>query len=430
MILEFSATNYRSIDNEQTISLYMVGNQGGHLGNAAQIPNCEYRALKAVGMYGANASGKSNIIKAIDALKRLLNKSYQLHKEDSIPNYDPCLFRDKDKPRETTFVIEFVIAMEDGTYPRFKYEISYDDVRIAHEALYAYFTNRESLLFERDSPDGESIRFGAAYKGGQRKIAVFDNQSFLSVAGQRAESPEIIQKVSRYLRGGIRVLFARSGTITDPKRHEAAARILKYVDAGVNAVRHVVKEPDPKLMEDIPLPDENMRKRYLEFARNHYMFEHVADDGRSVEIDLEEESDGTQNLFYRLPWLVDVFRDGGVIVMDELDDSMHPFMAEMIVRLFNDPEVNKFGAQLIYSTHNSNLLSSDLLRRDQIWFVEKKNGRSRYYSLDDFDKRVVTPSSPYVKWYLEGRFGAIPAIDYMGVVGCLKSLCGKEEPNA
>lgn len=429
MILEFSATNFRSIDDEQTIRLYMVGNQGGHLGNAAQIPNCEYRALKAVGMYGANASGKSNFVKAIDALRLLLNKCYSLHKEDSIPGYDPCLFRDKDKPRETTFVIEFVLALEDGTYPRFKYEIAYDDVRVAREALYAYFTNRESLLFERESPESESIRFGAAYKGGQRKIAVFANQSFLSVAGQRAESPEIIQKVSRYLRGGIRVLEAGAGAFVDPKKHEAAARILKYVDAGVNAVRHVVKEPDPAVLERIPLPDD-IRKQYLEFARNHYIFEHEAENGQFVDIDLEQESDGTQRLFYRLPWLVDVFRDGGVIVMDELDDSMHPFMAEMIVRLFNDPEVNKFGAQLVYSTHNSNLLSSDLLRRDQIWFVEKKNGRSRYFSLDDFDKRVVTPASPYVKWYLEGRFGAIPAIDYMGVVSCLKSLCGKEEPNA
>lgn len=430
MILEFSATNYRSIDDEQTISLYMVGSQGGHLGNAAQIPGCEYRALKAVGMYGANASGKSNLIKAIDALKRLINMSYRLHAEDCIPQYEPCLFRDASKPKETVFSIEFVLNMRDGTFPRFKYSIAYNARRVERESLSAYFTNRESLLFDRDLGNAEGIRFGAAYKGGQRKIPVFDNQSFLSVAGQRAEAPELIRKVSRFIRGEIFVLEAGMGMLADPKKNEAAAAVLKYVDSGVNSVRHVVKEPDPKALELVPNLTDEMKNRYLEFAKNHYLFEHSADDGGKVDIDLEDESDGTQRLFAMLPWLVDIFRDGGVLVMDELDYSMHPFMAEMIVRLFNDPEVNAFGAQLIYSTHNSNLLSSDLLRRDQIWFVEKRNGRSRYYSLDEFDKKTVTPSSPYVKWYLEGRFGAVPAIDYAGVVGCLRALCRKEDADA
>ena len=152
--------------------------------------------------------------------------------------------------------------------------------------------------------------------------------------------------------------------------------------------------------------------------------------GAFMRLDLDEESNGTQKMVRLLPQIVDILVSGGVFVVDELDNSMHPFMAEMLVKLFNDPDINKGQAQLIFTTHNANLLSPDLLRRDQIWFAEKVGGHSRYYSLDSFDKKTVTPSSPYVKWYLEGRFGAVPAIDYAGVVGCLRALCRKEDADA
>ena len=102
--------------------------------------------------------------------------------------------------------------------------------------------------------------------------------------------------------------------------------------------------------------------------------------------------------------------------MDELDNSMHPFMAELIIKLFNDSRINKGNAQLIFSTHNINLMSSELLRRDQIWFTEKQDGMTKFYSLDDFDKKKVKPRSPFNQWYAEGRFGAVPAINYQGIV--------------
>jgi AAA15 family ATPase/GTPase len=101
---------------------------------------------------------------------------------------------------------------------------------------------------------------------------------------------------------------------------------------------------------------------------------------------------------------------------------MHPLIAEMIIKLFNDPEVNPKGAQLIFSTHNVTLMSNELLRRDQIWFAEKENGASTYFSLADFDKNIVKPKSPFNRWYLEGRFDAIPRIDYRSIVSILKSL--------
>jgi AAA15 family ATPase/GTPase len=91
-------------------------------------------------------------------------------------------------------------------------------------------------------------------------------------------------------------------------------------------------------------------------------------------------------------------------------------MAELIIKLFNDPRVNKHNAQLIFSTHNINLMTPELLRRDQIWFTEKQQGATKFYSLDDFDKKKVKPQSPFNQWYAEGRFGAIPNINYQGIV--------------
>jgi AAA15 family ATPase/GTPase len=132
------------------------------------------------------------------------------------------------------------------------------------------------------------------------------------------------------------------------------------------------------------------------------------------------KSAGTQKLFHLAPLIVNVLSNGGVLIIDELDNSMHPFMADIIIRLFNDPDVNKGNAQLIFSTHNITLMSSERFRRDQIWFTEKINGATSIYSLDDFDKNMVKPQSPFNKWYAEGRFGAVPKIDYLRIVELLK----------
>jgi len=123
------------------------------------------------------------------------------------------------------------------------------------------------------------------------------------------------------------------------------------------------------------------------------------------------ESAGTIKLFKMLPILIDAFEDGGVLLLDELDNSFHPHLAELVIKLFNDPNVNKNNAQLIFSTHNINLMSPELLRRDQIWLTEKTNGATLFYSLDEFDKNSVKMDSPFDKWYGDGRFGAIPSID-------------------
>lgn len=417
MIIEFSASNFRSIDEERTFSLYATGSQGGRLTNTVPLEGTPYRILKTVGLYGSNASGKTNLILALETLRHMVRRSHHFHEGEKIRCYEPCSFNDAAEKKETRFQLEFVCPY-DGKRTRFVYVLAYTDAVITYEKLTAYFTNRESLLFERNlSVEAEKMVFGAAYKGGIRNIACFPNQAYLSVAGQNAGAPQIVRTVVSYITKKIvtpRVdcIFMRDVRQKD----ERAWNLVSHIDVGVESVKleeRDVGEEELNLPPDMP---REMRDDVLNRARKRIILKHRDDKGASMRLDLDEESKGTRKMVRLLPQVADILVSGGVFVVDELDNSMHPFMAEMLVKLFNDPDVNQGQAQLIFTTHNANLLSQELLRRDQIWFAEKVGGRSRYYSLDSFDKKVVTPYSPYIKWYLEGRFGAIPSIDYAAIV--------------
>ena len=417
MIIEFSASNFRSIAEERTFSLYATGSQGGRLTNTVPLGGTPYRILKTVGIYGANASGKTNLFLALDALRKMVRWSHHFHEGEKIRCYEPCSFNGAEEKKETRFQLEFVCPY-DGKQTRFVYVLAYTDVEITYEKLTAYFTNRESLLFERDisANDGKFV-FGAAYKGGTRNIACFPNQAYLSVAGQNAGAPPIVRQIVAYITRRIATPRVDCIFIRDVRQaDERAWNLVSHIDVGVESVKleeHEVSEEALNLPPDMP---RDMKNDVLNRARKRIVLKHSDDKGASMRLDLDEESKGTRKMVRLLPQVADILVSGGVFVVDELDNSMHPFMAEMLVKLFNDPDVNQGQAQLIFTTHNANLLSQELLRRDQIWFAEKVGGRSRYYSLDSFDKKVVTPYSPYIKWYLEGRFGAIPSIDYAAIV--------------
>ena len=150
------------------------------------------------------------------------------------------------------------------------------------------------------------------------------------------------------------------------------------------------------------------------------MFGHHTEEGGTDFFEQDVESSGTQKLFHLAPLLMSCLALGKVLIMDEIERSFHPHIAELIIQLFSDPQVNTRHAQLIFSTHNINLMASDRMRRDQIWFTEKKNGATHLYSLDQFDKSKVKTNSPFPDWYNSGRFDAIPAIDYHAIVDLLR----------
>jgi len=423
MIIEFSVTNFRSIKDEQTFSLY-AETLGAHLTeNISQPPaSGNIAILKSVGIYGANASGKSNLLRAFYALQYLIVESGDLRDGDPIHCYEPFLLSEGMKDQPIVFEIEFLIP--DGS--RYVYKVAFLRQKIIEERLSLYQTSKESLVFERTESDTkETVKLGACYKGGVRRFPFFRNNAYLSKAGNSADASPMIRDIYNFfLRELIHLGVNEKIALPDLSKYgdifRKVSQLLPLIDTGVSEVTYQerdINEEDFKFSPDFP---DELKAQILRDKKQQILFSHLTETGKIERFKKEEESAGTNKMFDLAPLIIDALETGGVLIIDELDNSMHPFMAELIIKLFNDSEVNPGGAQLIFSTHNINLMDSELLRRDQIWFAEKTQGASRFYSLDDFDKKKVTPTSPFNRWYAEGRFGAVPRIDYQNIVKLLK----------
>lgn len=421
MIIDFTVSNFRSIKESQTFSLF-ADKPGLHLvGNIAFPVEKGVGVLKSAGIYGSNASGKTNLLLAFEALQYLVRVSGFYNEGDTIGCYDPFLLSDKGRKEPVYFEIEFFTP--DST--RYLYKIAFTRERIVEEQLSFFPSTKAALLFERRKEDSwETIKFGTLFTGGRKRIPFFSNNAYLSKAGSSADAPEMIRKVYNFLRNDIMRLGLNEKVsfldwVDDESALNKISSLLSFVDSGVSGV--VVKESDVD-MDMIKIPEgvpSVVREQILRDMRKSFQLIHVTESKSTELFPLEMESAGTQKLFHLAPLIVNVLSNGGVLIIDELDNSMHPFMADLIIRLFNDPAVNKGNAQLIFSTHNITLMSSERFRRDQIWFTEKINGATSIYSLDDFDKNMVKPQSPFNKWYAEGRFGAVPKIDYLRIVELL-----------
>jgi AAA15 family ATPase/GTPase len=302
--------------------------------------------------------------------------------------------------------------------------VSYLQNKIINESLLYYPSSQPAIVFERNENETwKDIRFGGKYKGGKRRIPFFDNNAYLSKAGNSADAPEMIREVYNYFRKEMLQLNVderarKLNWVEDETLLKKVSALLRLVDTGIAGieVKELEKVNSINLPEGIP---EEFKEAILKDIRKKFLFTHISEEGKEVAFNERKESAGTRKLFHLAPLILDALKGGAILIIDELDNSMHPFMAELIIKLFNDPRVNKNNAQLIFSTHNINLMTSKSLRRDQIWFTEKKDGSTTFYSLDDFDKNKVKPQSPFNQWYAEGRFGAVPMIDYNSIVELL-----------
>lgn len=420
MIIDFTIKNFRSIRDEKLFSM-SVENPKNHLTeNIAYPGGGKIGVLKTAGLYGANASGKSNVLLAFRALQWIADDSGDLKEDSKIPCYEPYLLSESTSTEPVFFELEFFNT--DGV--RYVYSVSYNRTEILTESLDFYPTRQRANIFKRLEGDTwETISFGGLYKGGTKRIPFFKNNSYLAKAGNNAGASELIRSVYGYFRAiahvGANSAYISSELYKDEKLLGTISSFLCSVDTGITSVSKR-ENKNSSLPANFPesFPDE-LKEALLIRERFDFYFSHAKDDGGFVSFKEAQESDGTQKLFNMLPMLLEAFSDGAVLIMDELDNSFHPHVAELLIKLFNDPLANKNNAQLIFSTHNINLMSPSLLRRDQIWFVEKNEGASSLYSLDEFDKTSVKSNSPFSHWYDEGRFGALPSIDYSRIVQLL-----------
>jgi len=428
MIVDFTATNFRSIKDEQVFSLY-VETAGTHLPENVSYPaGDKIGVLKSVGIYGANASGKSNLLFAFRALQYIVVNSGDL-KEGNAIAYEPYLLSESNQVAPTRFEIEFFVPNIENKSLRYRYIVAFTAQKIVEESLFFYPTTQRAMIFSRTAGDTwETIRFGSLYKGGKKRLPFFENNSYLSKAGNSADAPPMIRDVYNFFRSEL-VFIAPNGMTIQLnwfEKNEIVKQvegILSAVDTGISKV--IIQEEESLEPVQWLLPQgmpEEFKRRFLQHEKYKILFSHQTEIGNHRPFELQQESDGTRRFFFLVPVLIDILTAGQVLIMDELESSMHPFMAELIIKLFNDPRVNKRDAQLIFSTHNINLMTPELLRRDQIWFTEKQQGATKLYSLDDFDKKKVKPQSPFNQWYAEGRFGAIPSINYQRIVELFNPL--------
>lgn len=417
MLIEFTVGNYRSFQEVATFSMEAtkLSARNKTVDTNAVVPMGNTPLLTSAAIYGANASGKSNLINALEFMRWfVLNSFREMQVTDRIPTERFRLSTDTDAD-PSYFQMVFLLNGQKYTYG---FEV--DGEKVVSEWLYFVKTTREAKLFEREGSEFQistSFREGKGIEGRTR-----DNALFLSVAAQF--NGTVASQILRWfdnldiLHGLSETWSNHSAVMNFHQRHqkEDVIQLLKSFDVGINDVQ---VEMTPALYAPSSDRSEGFRGVREEFVRDVPTIKtaHLKYDADHQPVGTElfdmhsQESDGTQKLFALAGPIVDALREGTILVVDELDARLHPTVTAEIIALFNNNATNPRHAQLIFTTHDTNLLDNKRFRRDQIWFTEKDQyGASHLYSLAEF--RVRNDAS-YKKDYIQGRYGAVPFIGDM-----------------
>lgn len=415
MLVEFSVANYRSINEQQTMSL--VASAAKEL-RAKNVVSATAPAtpdlLRSAVIYGANAAGKSNLVHALNFMRDLVVNSAQKGQRGDEIRLPPFLMGEPDQEAKPT-TLE-VIFVEQGV--RYQYGFTLTKQRVESEWLTAYPKGSKQTWFFR-ATEKEEWKFGAHLKG-QRSIwkdATRDNALFLSTAVQL--NAEQLEPVFSWFKDRLRIIpshthfnrrYSAENCDRDTEKKIRIINLLKWADLGVDNLETSRIKFDPAtLSEDIPAP---LRQSLIENLEGKEHIDvrlvHKTAQGRDVSLDIDDESSGTEALFALAgPWL-NVLEKGKVLVFDELDTSLHPLLMRNLVQMFHDPKISTNEAQLLFTTHDTTILDSEVFRRDQIWFVEKdRQLQTKLYPLTDFSPRK---SENLERYYLQGRYGALPFI--------------------
>ena len=428
MIIDFSFSNFRSFQEEQLFSMNVEKGRGRHSSNFTLIEDGRLGVLRSAAVLGANASGKSNLLTALVALRWIVRSSGSRRDGQAIPPYEPFRLSSSARQQPVRMELEFVVPS--GT--RYRYEIAFTKNKITEERLYSFARRARAVVFERGPDDTwETIKFGGTYKGGSRRFPFFSNAAYLSRAGNDASSPEFIQEIYKYFENIAHVpaggnLFSML-PLTNPSVLEAASELICLADTGVSKVTVEEKEgvDDIKLPEGMP---EEIKEAILLENRVITKYWIKSQDGELIPFDADEMSDGTTRLLQTLPIVLNVFRNGSVLLIDELDAHFHTDIVELILRLFHDEEINSKGSQIIFTTHDTNILDSRIMRRDQVWFVSKTEGSSELKSLDEYDRKYIRHDSPFETFYREGRLGALPRLPYSRMKAAIIASLSASKP--
>lgn len=413
MLFNFTIGNFRSFADRKTLSM-----EPASISDFSHnvVKKSQYKFLSSAVVYGANASGKSNLLRGMGVMKRIVVESFDKRSVSEIP-YDPFLLN-TDTPNEPTFY-EVIFFTENVKY---RYGFEADKNTIKSEWLFETKNKTEKPLFLRVQEGIEVMpRF---IEGKDLEEKTRDNALFLNVVDQfNGRIASIIMKwfknfniISGLTHDNYRtVTFAM---LDSPKLNDILTDYFSQIDLGFDKIKIEKKEFNP---EELPtdfseeifkqLITDLEGKTMINLRTVHKVFDKNQVFVKEVEFDTRrQESSGTNKIIDLSGPIFDTLNDGGILVIDELDAKLHPLLTLSIVRLFQNQDINKEGAQLIFATHDTNILSICNLRRDQIYFVEKdKFGASELYSLVEYNKEgKIRKDRSFEKDYINGRYGAIP----------------------
>ena len=420
MLIQFSTKNYLSFKDEQTLSLTLA--KGGELVNSNTFKSnlsAPARLLKTAVIYGPNASGKSNFLAALTAMKRIVMGSateWQRGKELPVT---PFLLDEISAEAPSEFEIVFIA---DGV--RYQYGFSATSERVHEEWLLAFPKVKPQRWFTRiwnKEMNAYEWEMGNSFSG-QKQIwqdATRSNALFLSTAVHL--NSEQLQPVFDWFNNELRVmsfsgsyqqLEFTSSRCKDSNELKKVVEYLKVADLGIDDISVKAERISAKHLPD-NMPEE-AKTYFLENEIDTDVFDirtiHKTNQGNIVKFNFSLESEGTQKFFALAGPIIDSLENGYVLFTDELHSNFHPKMVRFLVDLFHDEKTNPNNAQLIFTSHETSILSQDIFRRDQIWFCEKDREQATIlYPLTDFSPRKGRENLK--AGYLSGRYGALPYLN-------------------
>jgi len=421
MLVQFSIKNFLSIADEITLDMRAAA-ISDHKDTHTFEARKDLQLLKSAVVYGANASGKSNLFKAFEFLRRwVVNSSKDSQASEKIP-VSPFLLDESTENAPSFFELEFV-----HDQALYRYGIELDQTCIHAEWLFCKKNKRELELFTREKQTISVSKHFEEGKGLEKRVR--ENALLLSVCAQF--NGEISTKLLKYideiqLISGLddqAYMHRTLELLKDSVNREKVEKLLMLADIGICGIEH--KEIHANIPKNIAeqmlliieeagriIPFQKAKK--IDYSLLHKKKGEKGDFSK-VPFNFEErESQGTQKLFALAGIFLHSLEQGKTLLIDEFEARLHPLITRALVGLFHDPSFNQKNAQLIFATHDTTLLVNTELRRDQIWFVEKNDrGASDLYSLVEIQEETgkkVRKDASFGKNYLLGKYGGIPAI--------------------
>ena len=416
MFIDFSVENYRSIKEMQTLSM-TAANITSKYKELDKINVFKYSAkqsiLKSKAIYGANASGKSNLIRALASFISIVVNSVKDEKilNSKIEKFELSTETEK-KP--SYFQLSFLL---NKVYYRYGFEATINEIK--SEWLFGtpgkkevpFFTREGTNIVVNENQFKEASKVSDLYSQPENDIG---RSNSLFITAVKSFSGGIAKEIVDYFSSFIvisglsdfQLYINAENSVGDEERRLKITGLLKIADIGIDDINRIEYQSDKNI---------NQKDKKFTIITKHKIFDaKLKEAGTKSFYMLFDESEGSKKMFEVSPLILDALNENRVLIMDEFDARFHPLLTRKIVELFNS-NLNK-GSQFVFATHDTNLLNAKLLRRDQVCFVEKdKYGASHFYSLVDF--KGVRNDASFEKDYVSGKYGAIPFLgDFSSII--------------